>query len=237
SNGVDHVDERPAADHRIEAEDGDRPGDPHPTDERPETRGSARESDRGNASDRVRAPPAPDRELHEHQGEDDQPEPQQVEDDESAAAVRADLIGELPDTAQADRRAHRGEDEAGAARPALGSHRRGGELRSSARRRTRLKETIAPTRSTDAVIPITNPSSSLAGVRPPATKMNAPAACTALRAPRIHTATGLGVCRGGSEIEIVIWVLLYGPWWCAAGPVHRACRNTREQNQEIGRDW
>ena len=63
---------------------------------------------------------AADRKLGEHQRHHREDEAGDVEQHERRAAVRAHLVGELPDAAQADRRAYRGQDEAGAPRPGLG---------------------------------------------------------------------------------------------------------------------
>src|SRR6478672_9927039 len=79
---------------------------------------------RGQAGHGMGAPLAANRELEQEQRKDDHAEAEQIEDEESAAPVGPDLVGELPNAAQADRRAHGGAYEAGAALPAVRGHRR-----------------------------------------------------------------------------------------------------------------
>src|SRR4029453_5340123 len=107
-------------------------GDADNADGSPASRRLARLRNADDAADRV-GPSAPsDRELHEEQREDDHQQAQKIEGDEGAAPVRAHFIRELPDAPQADGRADRRQQEAGAARPSFGPARRNGRGRGGA---------------------------------------------------------------------------------------------------------
>ena len=112
--GLHAVCERPSADHRIEAQDEEPGEDTERTDQRPCTCPAAARGDGADRADRAAAPAPADRELGEHERHHHERQAEEVEEHERAPAVRADLVREFPDAADADRGSDRGEDEADA---------------------------------------------------------------------------------------------------------------------------
>ena len=115
--GLDRVGERPAADDRIEAQHQEARHCAERADGPPARRHMGFCSDRGEACRCVRAASPSDRELHEQQRHHHQCQAERVHDHERPAAVHPNLVGELPDAADSDGRARRGEEKPGSAGP------------------------------------------------------------------------------------------------------------------------
>ena len=116
---VHRISDRPAANDGIEAQNEEGGDDPHEADQRPEARCTHLASDIGDRIRGVRPSPPSDGEFHQHQRKHDQSQAEKIEQHERAAAIGADLVGKLPDAAEADRCADCRQDEAGRARPEI----------------------------------------------------------------------------------------------------------------------
>jgi hypothetical protein len=115
--GLPGVEQRPAADHRVEAEDEEGGDGAEHADAAPPLGDLLAPGHDLDAGGGIAASASTDRELGEHHRHDHQREPSQVDEDERATAVRTDLVRELPDAPDADGGTDGGEDEAGAAPP------------------------------------------------------------------------------------------------------------------------
>jgi hypothetical protein len=111
-------------DDRVEAQNEKAGDNADRADEAPPRRDFGRRRDVQDASNGVGPASSAERELGEHEWQDDQGEPDEIKQHEGAAAVGADLVWKLPDAAEAHRGSDIGENEAGATRPqfALGRH-------------------------------------------------------------------------------------------------------------------
>ena len=106
-HGLDDVGQRPPAHHGVKRQD-EKPGEhAHEPDDHPR-RAGRQSAERANG---IESGPPADGELRQHDGEPHHRDAEQVDEDERPAAVLPGDVGKLPDIAQPDGRAGRGEDE------------------------------------------------------------------------------------------------------------------------------
>ncbi|MNZ41408.1 hypothetical protein D3C78_589570 [compost metagenome] len=120
------VGQRPAGDHRIEAEDQEAGEHRHAAEAPPVPAGAGLAGHRGDGALGVGAAAPADHELGHQQRDADGQDAGQVDQHEGAAAVLPGDVGKLPDVAQTDRRTGGGEEEYPARRPQAATGRAAG---------------------------------------------------------------------------------------------------------------